>query len=395
MAKSISLKADLIKDTLRDLKKFLGTKFSPIQMIIYPDKVEFTQSSEVSIAKVTIQKSRVAEFPKIKHPLVTTFDSEWIRLALSKVTKDTVIKISLGESITSLTWKGKKTSIANSPEDSVSTIEKPESDNLIIPKSAVDFARKHSSILRMKSHFSDKPLSATLGMLKERPYLLVNDQYHGVLILSPKKCKPFEKFSLDSNAMSAIMFDPKSVETSNTNLYISEGRIFIQYKDVEYELPSFEPSAVPSVDEIKELLSLINEKEMSHKASFNTSAMLESSSLSKQGEDATQSFSIMAKKDELSCVYASSHINSNASVIASVKNWKEPLVLDPNMFNEIMEKILSIESNVAKEYEDKENEKATNTEALMSKHSNVFVLSHSLTRQKKAPTIFGFMVTQG
>jgi len=395
----LKFKAEVMKHTITDLAKFLGGKAESINVSIDTKEVVLTQASPVSSAKVVLKKSMFEEF-KVSGAFVTSIDPAWVKSSLSKASKNQMVTMSFTDTQCKIEWGRYKTNSATFGFDE--TASPIESDNaIVVPPDIIQFVRKYSAILRMKPYFSTRPLAATIGTVRKRPFLLVNDQYHGLLIVSPEKSKrDIEKFSMDAAAVSAMAFDPKSSETDQEKLKltITEGRVILKFPNISYEIPAFEPSAVPSIEEIDQLVKMGRSGERSHNIELNSLAMAEAASFSRRGEDASQSFYLKYSNNCVRCVYTSSTVDSRCEVDARKKKWSGDILVDPNMIAEIVDQISHLNKSIFTRKEDKHDEDETQGEQmqlLMDKGNSVLMLTHGLAGHKGYPSAYGFVVTGG
>ena len=340
----------LLKESLADLKKFLGSKVSPISFRATEDHLEISQFSPLASARVRIGYNRITKPPKPGTKVAT--DASWLTTSLSKAS-DKEVEIIFSEGSTKIKFANSSTSSANhlfeQLEDST-----PETHQ--IPSKLIDFVRENSKLLRMKSFFTNRPLAATMGTIKKKPFFMVNDQYHGFVAIGTDELKKdVEKFSMDASSAAAIAFDPNSIEEQQRlSLSITEGRVYIHYPSVTYEVPAFEPSAVPSLEEIAELVGSFSAKK-SHLAEVNIDALEECMRLFKH-KDESQMFTITGKSDQIKFQYSSKTIDSDGVVSASTLKWPEKISVDPSMFVEIVVVLSDYSNTKGVKKEDRESQ---------------------------------------
>lgn len=387
------IKASVLKNSVRDLAKFLGGKPTNIHAVLSSKGLTLVQSSPIAAAKINISADKT-EGIRAKRTASAVFSHEWVKSSLSKAPKEEVIKISFAPSSTVMEWPGCSTSITNAIDEDVAGPASPDREAKKVPDHIASFIRKHSSILKIKSHFSTRPLAATIGTYKSCPFIMVNDQYHGMIIIDNNRLGgKFESFSLDSSAMAAIVFDPSSMESESLDLTLSEGRIFIEYPNAVYEVPSFEPSAIPSSEEIEQLVSLARVKNTSHRALVHADSLSEALSISRFGETPSQSFLIKRSQQGLDLIYSSASVNSRGSVKGPVQGWKTEISVDPNMAGDITDQII-LQSKTFKIKEDALAKKASRMEIKKSRDGNVVVLVNGIFGHADYPSMFGFLVTR-
>lgn len=391
-------KAELLKHSITDLAKFLGGSAGSINLHIDEKRVELTQASQVSSAKIVLKKSVFDEYHGIDGTFVTSIDPVWIKAALSKASKNQVVSMKLSDTQCQIEWGRYKTTSATLPfDETAAPVESGE--QMSVPYDIIQFVRRFSTVLRMKPYFSTRPLAATIGTIKKRPFLLVNDQYHGMIIVGADRVKrDIEKFSMDAAAVSAMAFDPKSNESDQARLKltITEGRVILNFPNISYEIPAFEPSAVPSIEEIRQIIGMSRKGERSHDAMMNSLSMAEAASFSRRGEDSSQSFFLKYSDESVKCVYSSATVDSRCDVPAQKKKWSGDITIDPNMFAEIVDQIANMNKSIFVRKDMNSEDDVTTGEQMrlvLNKGNSVLLVAHGLAGVENYPSAYGFVIT--
>lgn len=385
---TIEIEAVVLKSALKDLKKFLGTKPGPVRVFLNETGLKLSQSSIVSSAMVDLDKDKFKKL-SIKGNRLIAIDSDMLSRFVSKAAAKSVVTLIFKDMELSIQWGNVKGQIALSSEDGRAP-SIPRVRPIVLSDTIMAFAREHSSILKMKSYFSNKSMTATLSIYNEKPVFMVNDDYHGLIVIGPKRVKPFPKFSLDSAAMSAIVFDPFVSNNEKASITVTEGRVFIKYSQAEYEIPSFETTTVPTQKEISELIALTRSKRLDNKASFNINSIVEVSSVTKGNEEISSFEVLRAGKSQLKLSYSSQTLNSSGVVHSNINKWKKSAFIDSNMFREISERLIDLNKKAKK---DKTLEDTDQVTIFREEASNIILFEPVLNQALGQPKVMGFMIT--